>query len=209
MEVEIVWRFVMDIAQKYINGLKKAYFDRGAEKQWEHFEKIVHGASREDIEKLQALYPEIPDSLVQLLKVVDGTYWQVYAGEKITFYFLGSDVEKYPYYLLSAEQMTDEEDMDWICDYINREFGDDVWIDERITDNAQNMCWLHFSDDMNNGGSSQLFIDFSPSSKGTKGQIVRYLDDADEFEVIADSFDEYLQMLMDGGYDFLKLCNIK
>lgn len=62
---------------------------------------------------------------------------------------------------------------------------------------------------MNNGGSSQLFIDFSPSSKGTKDQIVRYLDDADEFEVIADSFDEYLQMLMDGGYDFLELCNIK
>lgn len=112
----------MDIAQKYIAGLKKAYFDREAEKQWEHFEKIVHGASREDIEKLQAIYTEVPDSLVQLLKFVDGTYWREYAGEKITFYFLGSDVEKYPYYLLSAEQMTNREDMDWLCDYINRKF---------------------------------------------------------------------------------------
>ena len=65
------------------------------------------------------------------------------------------------------------------------------------------MCWLHFSDCMNNGGTSKLFIDFSPSSKGVKGQVVRYLHDPDKITVIADSFDEYLQMLMDNGYNFI------
>lgn len=65
------------------------------------------------------------------------------------------------------------------------------------------MRWLHFSDCMNNGGTSQLFIDFSPSDKGVKGQIVRFLHDPDEIKVIADSFEEYLQQLIDDGYDFI------
>ena len=48
-----------------------------------------------------------------------------------------------------------------------------------------------------------MFIDFSPSSKGMKGQIVRYLHDPDELEVIAENFDDYLQMLIEDGYDFI------
>lgn len=56
---------------------------------------------------------------------------------------------------------------------------------------------------MNNGGSSQLFIDFSPSERGVKGQIVRFLHDPDEMKVIANSFDEYLQMLIDNKYAFI------
>ena len=63
--------------------------------------------------------------------------------------------------------------------------------------------FLHFSDCMNNGGTSQLFIDFSPSAKGVKGQVLRYLHDPDEMVVVADSFDEYLQMLIDEEYDFI------
>ncbi len=192
----------MNIAQKYVEGLKKAYYDNRAEKQWVDFERIVHGASKDNMEKLRMLYPDIPDSLIQLLDIVDGTYWREYDGKKITFYFLGSDLEEYPYYLLSVEQML-KKDFDWLNDYIDRKFEGCVEVDERIIDHAENMCWLHFSDCMNNGGSSQLFIDFFPSSKGTKGQIVRYLHDPDEIEVIADSFDEYLQMLMDDGYDFI------
>jgi hypothetical protein len=192
----------MNIAQKYVEGLKKAYYDNRAEKQWVDFERIVHGASKDNMEKLRMLYPDIPDSLIQLLDIVDGTYWREYDGKKITLYFLGSDLEEYPYYLLSVEQML-KKDFDWLNDYIDRKFEGCVEVDERIIDHAENMCWLHFSDCMNNGGSSQLFIDFFPSSKGTKGQIIRYLHDPDEIEVIADSFDEYLQMLMDDGYDFI------
>ena len=65
------------------------------------------------------------------------------------------------------------------------------------------MCWLHFSDCMNNGGTSQLFIDFSPSEKGVKGQVVMYVHDPDELRVIAESFDEYLEMLIESGCDFI------
>lgn len=193
----------MNLVQKYMEGLKKAYYQNGGKEQWDDFEKVVHGASKEDIEKLCSIYPNIPDSLLQLLSVVDGTYWRVYAKEEIAFYFLGSDLEEYPYYLLSAKQMCNQENSDWLADFINREFGDAVEIDDRIIEKADQMCWLHFSDCMNNGGTSQLFIDFSPSFKGISGQIVRYVHDPDEISVIADSFDDYLQMLIDHEYDFI------
>lgn len=193
----------MSIVKQYMDGLKKAYYENGGKEVWDEFERVFHGEEKEDIEGLQKLYPDIPESLIQLLGIVDGTYWREYAGKKVAFYLLGSDIEEYPYYLLSSSQMVKQkEDTAWLEDYINREF-EEIEIDERIIDKYDELCWLHFSDCMNNGGTSQLFIDFSPSEKGIKGQIVRYLHDPDEIEVIADSFDEYLQMLMDDEYWFV------
>jgi cell wall assembly regulator SMI1 len=63
--------------------------------------------------------------------------------------------------------------------------------------------WLNFSDCINNGGTSQLFIDFDPGPGGVKGQVVRFLHDPDSFKVIADSFDNYLQKLTDDDYNFI------
>lgn len=194
----------MNIAEKYVDGLKKAYYEVGGKEQWDDFENVMHGASKEDMEKLQALYLDIPESLLQLMELVDGTYWREYGGEKVAFYFLGSDVEEYPYYLLSAQQMIKNKDkfQSWGDYLIDRDF-DDAPVDEGIIDDVDSLCWLHFSDCMNNGGTSQLFIDFSPSEKGKKGQIVRFLHDPDELIVIADSFDAYLQMLMENEYEFI------
>jgi len=191
-------------AQKYIDGLKKAYYKAGRETQWDCFEKVAHGASADDIERLKMLYPAIPESLLQLLKIVDGTYWRKYGDEEITLLSLGSDMEEFPYYLLSAQQMVDTKDnfRVWGDYLINRE-DDDILVDDGICDDFDKLCFLHFSDCFNNGGTSQLYIDFSPSEKGKKGQVLRYLHDSDEFVVIADSFDEYLQMLMDHDYDFI------
>ena len=156
------------------------------------------------MEKLRVLYPNLPDSLVQLLEIVDGTYWREYAGEKISLLFLGSDMEEYPYFLLSAQQMMDTKDdfQSWGDYLIHREF-DDIPVDAGVCDDFDKLHWLHFSDCVNNGGTSQLFIDFSPSSEGKKGQVLRYLHDPDELVIIADGFDEYLQMLMDEDYDFI------
>ena len=72
-----------------------------------------------------------------------------------------------------------------------------------ICDDLDKLNFLHFSDCCNNGGTSQLFIDFSPSASGKKGQVVRYLHDPDELVIVADSFDEYLQMLIDQDYLFI------
>jgi len=194
----------MSTVEKYLSGLKKAYFDNSAHQTWEHFEKIKHGATKDDIEKLKNIYPDIPDELIGLLEYVDGTYWREYAGEEIAFYFLGSDVEECPYYLLSSKEIVENENqvIEYYSDCIERKY-DDVEIDEKITNKADSLKWLHFSDCMNNGGTSQLFIDFSPSEKGKKGQVVRFLHDPDEFCVIADCFEDYLNKLMDNEYDFI------
>jgi len=193
----------MNTVEKYLLGLKKAYLDNNAKEAWEHFEKIKHGATKDDIEKLKNVYPDIPDELISLLEYVDGTYWREYAGEKIILYFLGSDVEEYPYYLLSSKEMMENENIavKYYSDYIERKY--EVAMDEKITNKIVSLKWLHFSDCMNNGGTSQLFIDFSPSEKGKKGQVVRFLHDPDEFCVITDSFEDYLKMLMDSEYDFI------
>lgn len=204
--MKIDWdnRKIMELLKQYLSGLKKAYFENGAEKDWEHFEKIKHGALQEDIEKLIYIYPNIPDTLIGMLEYVDGTYWREYAGEEISFYLLGSDVEEYPYYLLSSREIVANQNqaMEYYSDYIDRKY-EGLEIDDKITRHSSSLKWLHFSDCSNNGGTSQLFIDFSPSDKGKPGQIVRFLHDPDEFKVIAGSFDEYLKNLIAHQYDFI------
>lgn len=194
----------MNIAKKYIEELKKVYYKNGGKDVWDNIEKIKEGASEENIKKLKEEYPEVPDSLIELLKIVDGTYFREYKWKTVASYFLGSDIEEYPYYLLSSSQIleTKNEAYDFYADYVDREY-EEVEIDEEIISDSKKMKWLHFSDCMNNGGTSQLFIDFSPSEKGVKGQIVRFLHDPDEIGVIADSFDEYLEKLIESGLDFI------
>ncbi|MBL3658044.1 SMI1/KNR4 family protein [Fulvivirga sediminis] len=194
------------IPEKYIEGLKKAYLENNGREQWEYFENVIHGADFAVIDQLKQIYPDVPEALVDLLKYVDGTYWRKYGDAEITFFFLGSDLYEYPYYLLSAQQMIENKHMaaENYSDYIAREY-EEVEIDDKITNNTKDIKWLHFSDCMNNGGTSQLFIDFSPSETGEKGQVVRFLHDPDEFKVIASSFDQYLQKVIDQGYNFINV----
>lgn len=192
------------IVKKYIIGLKNSYFQNNGKEEWESFEKVIYGAKKEDINKLKQVYPDIPNSFINLLEYVDGTYWRKYGKEKIVFFLLGSDMHEYPYYLLSITEIIKNQNQakEYFSDYIKRKY-EEVEVDEKIIDKSESIKWLHFSDCMNNGGTSQLFIDFSPSKKGTKGQIVRYLHDPDELKVIANSFEEYLKMLMMKEYDFI------
>jgi len=199
---------VNDLALSYLKGLKEAYVETGGEEVWKNIESVAEGASENDIQALKKAYPEVPDSLIGLLLQIDGTYHRKYGDNQVLAYFLGSDVEdgKYPYYLLSAKQIVENRDKikEWYGDFVNREYDtEDVEVDEKIISDAEQMNWLHFSDCVNNGGTSQLFIDFSPSEKGVKGQIIRFLHDPDELMVIADSFDDYLKNIMDDGYPFI------
>lgn len=200
---------MMNIAKQYYKGLKQAYINNHMSKKWNDFERHIQGASKQDIEALKTAFPDVPSSLIELLQLVDGTYFRIYNDKKITMYFLGSDLVEYPYYLLSISQMLDQKRNtminSWLIDYVNRIYGNDIEIDDKITTDGDHLCWLHFSDCMNNGGSSQLFLDFTPSKKGVKGQVIRYLHDPDGLEVIADSFDDYLKMLMHDGYDFITM----
>lgn len=163
------------------------------------------GASQQQIDRLKARYPDCPKSLVELLLIVNGTYWQKYRGHTISVLILGSDITEYPYYLKSVEQILEDGPHG---DSINEIYKDYRHVFPNLVDAAIDADtnidkWLCFSDCMNNGGTSSLYIDFNPSAVGKKGQIVRFLHDPDSFKVIANSFDDYLQMLIDGNYSFV------
>jgi cell wall assembly regulator SMI1 len=85
-------------------------------------------------------------------------------------------------------------------DYL--EYAWKYWeVDNKIAKEAKYAHWLHFA--LHDNSDSSLFIDFTPSATGKKGQIIRYVHDPDELHVIADNFDDYLQMLIDKEYDFV------
>ena len=196
----------MTLAEQYLEGLKAAYIDNGGKEAWQKLMDTAHGATEADLQSLRNCYPQVPESLLDLLCHIDGTYWREYEKGAICDLILGADeaMGGYPYYLLSAEQIveTQNEAFDFYADYINRKY-EEVPIDDRITSDASQLNWLHFSDCMNNGGTSQLFIDFSPSATGKVGQVVRFVHDPDAMDVIANSFDDYLKMLMDREYCFI------
>lgn len=195
-----------DIVRRYIEGLEQAYWNNAGAEKWEEFVHVKEGASGENLTRIKELFPEVPESLLELLQYADGTYHRAYGNTTIRLYFLGSTLEEYPYYLLSSEEIIENQSLAQkrYSDYVNREFDpEDIPIDDRIIDDASKMKWLHFSDCMNNGGSSQLFIDFSPSAYGTVGQIVMFVHDSDRIEVIADSFDEYLEKMIQWEFNFI------
>jgi len=195
-----------DVVRRYIEGLEQAFIAKGGEEEWQEFVGVKEAASSENIAKIKELYPDVPDSLLELLEYADGTYYRDYGDTNICLYFLGSALEEYPYYLLSSAEIIKNRSLacEWYSDYIDREFDPaDIPIDERIIDDSGKMKWLHFSDCMNNGGTSQLFIDFSPSDSGTVGQVVMFVHDPDTFKVIADSFDAYLERVIANRFDFI------
>lgn len=199
---------MLDIVKRYTEGLEQAYRRCGGEveAEWNEFASVKTGASAENIARIKEIFPEVPQSLLDLLEFADGTHFRTYGSTKVSLYFLGSELKEYPYYLLSSEKIIQNQNyaQEFYSEYIDREFDpEDIPIDDKIIDNSSKMRWLHFSDCMNNGGSSQLFIDFSPSSSGKVGQVVMFVHDPDEMEVIADSFDEYLEKLINHGFDFI------
>jgi SMI1 / KNR4 family (SUKH-1) len=190
----------MELVNQFLNGVRSAL----PADELEELNK-ASGATEEDIAALKSKYPDCPESLISLLESIDGTYWRKYGDSEIAVCILGSGEEDdtYPYYLMSAIQMLEsskeEEDVSYLLEY------DEEAVDPKMNQDALFPGkYIHFSDCMNNGGTSRLYIDFNPTEKGVSGQIIRYIHDPDEYEVVADSFDEYLQNLIDGGFIYLE-----
>ncbi len=189
----------MELVNNFLKGLKEHL----SPEELEELHK-ASGAAKEYLTTLQLHYPNCPESLLDLLKNIDGTYFRKYGEDQIAICILGSDVEDgtYPYYLLSTQQMLEsskeEVDISYLSEY------EEEGVDPKI--NPESLLpgtYLHFSDCMNNGGTSSLYIDFNPTDQGVSGQIIRFLHDPDEFKVIANCFDEYLQGLIDNGFRYV------
>ena len=205
------------MADAYLAGLKAKLKAEGRQSTLDDLARAT-GASESDIARLRAVYPKCPHSLIGLLGQLDGTYFRKYRARKVSRCVLGSDIFEFPYYLLSAAQIVADATSRFSGETIRDIYGDeiDTWLpvtrdprpgqghrDDRIDPDIPVGRWLHFADCMNNGGSSKLFIDFNPRGQGAVGQVIRFLHDPDSYAVIADSFDAYLQNLMDDAYSFL------
>ncbi len=208
-----------DIVDDYLAGLRAAWEETDDKDSLREF-ALTHGASNDDLARLRAAYPMCPDALIELLRRVDGTYYRDYDGYTVLLNLLGSDVGdgEYPYYLQSADQILRSSTETWRATTIRRSYDSlEEWmilgresspgkgnLDDRIDPDLSMNRWLHFSDCCNNGGTSQLFVDFDPLNDGRVGQVIRFLHDPDSYAVIADSFEDYLQLLIDGGYSFVR-----
>lgn len=195
----------MNLAERYFSGLKKLM----TEEQIEKFE-IIPPASKEEIQNLKKLYPDCPESLLDLWRLKKGTYHEEIGDAYILIPVLNSDVDEgeYPYYLKSCTQISEEREKAHSRKSIEEIYGKE-WInenssdfDKRIKINIPHNKWLNFADCINNGGTSQLYVDFDPGEDGVKGQIIRYLHDPDSYIVTADSFDEYLENIIEEEYPF-------
>jgi cell wall assembly regulator SMI1 len=191
----------MNLVERFLSGLIPRLPEDDAP-QWAWTE----GASDADLQRLRAQWPQVPDSLVELLARVDGTHYREYPKGEVCVLMLGSDVGDYPYYLRSVAQIF-EDQQQW-DDSIRSIYEE--WLDEEpeilgagIDADLPMSRRLCFSHCMNNGGTSMLYLDFDPAPSGTVGQVVRYLHDPDSYAVIAPSFDVYLQQLIDRDYSFI------
>ncbi|CAM4211760.1 MULTISPECIES: SMI1/KNR4 family protein [Stenotrophomonas] len=191
----------MNLVDRFLSGLIPRLPEDDAP-QWAWTE----GASEADLQRLRAQWPQVPDSLVDLLSRVDGTHFRDYPKGEVCVLMLGSDVGDYPYYLRSIAQIfADQQQWDDSIRSIYEE-----WLEEEpeilgagIDADLPMSRRLCFSHCMNNGGTSMLYLDFDPAPGGSVGQVVRYLHDPDSYAVIAPSFDAYLQQLIDRDYSFL------
>jgi len=192
----------MSLATTYLAGLRSRLPGHDLEQL-----QLAHGASAADVHRLLERYPLCPPGLLQLLEQFDGTQYRDYPGGEVMVLVLGSDVFGYPYGLRSVEQIFEDargyrESITQIYDGYLDEMPDLIGpgIDGAVP-MSDRLCFSHC---MNNGGTSQLYIDFDPAPGGTVGQVVRYLHDPDSYEVIAAGFDDYLQRLIDDDYAFIQ-----
>ncbi|MCD5987921.1 SMI1/KNR4 family protein [Pseudomonas sp. CDFA 553] len=190
----------MSIVETYLAGLHKAL---PAEQLNEL--KRAHGASAADLQRLTDRYPLCPASLLQLLGQIDGTHYRDYPDGRVMVLILGSDVFEYPYYLSSVDQILEE--IETYTRSIEQIYAGYLDEPDLVGPGIDITLGMHerlcFSHCMNNGGSSRLYIDFNPAPGGNVGQVVRYLHDPDSYKVIAPSFDQYLQQLIDDNYAFV------
>ena len=172
--------------------------------------QVVSGASQAEIAQLVESFPNCPLELIDLLEQVNGTYYQTYGEQTVSLPILGSDVEAYPYYLKSVQQILADQDVSYMQDSLTERYGEwiekqYVTIDHKIDATRPRKDWLCFADCINNGGTSSLYVDFHPTATGTVGQVIRYLHDPDSYLVIAESFEEYLTQVMQEGFLFTEI----
>lgn len=186
----------MNFIDTYIEGVNSKYHE--SEKK---ILESIESASEKEINFLASAYPNMPIELIELLKRINGS-------RSLPFFPTDSE-DSIAYDFCSIERMLAhaQHDTSWINLYWDEDsefdkediLDDDELFAEEINPEALCKDWLLFADN----GNSRLFIDFNPSDDGTMGQVVRYIHDPDMYDVVADNFSTYLQMIIDSDFEYL------
>lgn len=200
----------MSIVQRYLAHIEQRYINSDYADYWQNFIRHAKGADERRIQQLRNTFPLIPASLIELLRFCDGSKNDEYLDGYLFGYPLWDPYDKFEHfdsacYLNSSDEMLNNGMLNDLKLYIN---GDVVppWgrdIDDKVTDKAEELNWLYFAAVSSQDKPADLFIDFSPSEKGSVGQVFVYFYYDEEIRVLADSFDAYLQGLMAANFPFI------
>ncbi|UTC64603.1 SMI1/KNR4 family protein [Treponema sp. OMZ 788] len=191
------------IAHRYFSVLRRRYKVENI-KLWESVKDIYQGASEEDIDALLKEYPNIPGSLIDLLKIIDGT-WDTNHEKGLVNLPVFTTVEaEIPLNLLSAKQMIINKELAK-KPIINRIANMGVEFDKFISNDLENIHVLPLAYSEPEYDSCELYIDFHPSNEGDYGQIIVYSQDDNSYCTASKSLDEFLlDMLNNDFYDMFQ-----
>ena len=153
------------------------------------------GAEEDDITQVLEAYPNAPVDVIELLRLRDGTPFEL----PILGWHNGDFWEGYS--LNSCRDIIGNKSRESIIDFYGIDYseseGDEIF-DPRIDVTIPMFRRLFFAADTT---FYQLYVDVDPAPGGTVGQVIRFAGDGDEWLVIAPSFADYLQQVIDAyGY---------
>jgi len=193
-------KIMTNLINNYINGLMEQYSD-----EEKNDFKLITPAPNEKIDLLRSIYPNIPVEIIQLLKKINGSSGE-YKGNyvRLDFFKDGYD-DGIIYEFCSVDEMLEHTKIDasWLDIYKSELVSksdileDEELFSEEIKVEAPIKDRLIFAQT----DYSNLYIDFNPSKLGTTGQIISYIHDPDMYQVVHDSFSEFLKINVDCDFE--------
>lgn len=179
--------------ENQISVLERLLSEKVSENRLEKYNayKNISGATDETLIRLEERYNiKLPNDFKEFYKYKNGSGYH--------FHILypnceGEHIE--PFYLFSVDEIIEEKDSYYNDDELMSDYYDDdemSELDERIKPYLRNKNWIPFATLA--GGSLYLLLDYDPTTKGSKGQIISYIHDPDFVYFVADNFTELLEM---------------
>lgn len=178
--------------QNQISVLEKLLSVKVSENRQEKYNnyKNILGATEEDFIRLEERYNiKLPNDFKEFYRYKNGSGYHFHI---LYPDFEGEHIE--PFYLLSIDEIIEEKDNYYNDDELMSDYYDEDEIselDERIKPYLRNKNWIPFA--ALAGGSLYLLLDYDPTAKGSKGQIISYIHDPDFIYYVADNFEELLE----------------
>ncbi len=162
-------------------------------KEYQKYNQII-GATTEELSRFEGKYKiKLPDDFKEFYSYKNGSGYHFHilypncAGEHIE-----------PFYLFSLEEMEKEKDGFFSSDELMSEYyeNDEISrLDTRIKPYLMNEHWFPFASLA--GGDLYLMLDYDPSEKGVRGQIISFIHDPDFIYFVANDLTELLEQSND------------